>query len=253
LRVVPGQRLRLPGSRVVAAAAVVLAAAAAVLLSTGTRGGAAPSPTPPPATHLVAGQPLVAFLGDSWTVGVGATGRRGYVVRTAERLGWGYADFGVGGSGYSVPGPHHSRFAQRIPQLVAMHPDLVVVQGSLNERHSTPAALGAAADSTLARLKAALAPGTPVLVVGASYNPGTADATIDWINREVSSAAAAAGLPFVDPAAAHWLDPRDRGLWSDTIHPDDRGHQLVADALAPLLSALDQDRTAERAPATVLG
>jgi lysophospholipase L1-like esterase len=238
---------------VLAAAVVVLAAAAAVLLSTGTRGGAAPSPTPPPATHLVAGQPLVAFLGDSWTVGVGATGRRGYVVRTAERLGWGYADFGVGGSGYSVPGPHHSLFAQRIPQLVAMHPDLVVVQGSLNERHSTPARLGAAAASTLARLRGALEPGTPILVVGAAYNPGTADATIDWINAAVSDAADAAGLPFVNPAAAGWLDPHDRGLWSDTIHPDDRGHQLVADALAPLLQALGLGRTAEKPPATVLG
>jgi lysophospholipase L1-like esterase len=237
---------------VLAAAAVVLAVAAAVLLTTGVPGGAAPSPTPPPASHVVAGRPLVAFLGDSWTAGVGATGRRGYVVRTAERLGWGYANFGVGGSGYSVPGPHHSLFGRRIPQLVAMHPDLVVVQGSLNERHSTPAQLGPAATSTLARLRTALPPGTPVLVVGASYNPGTADATIDWINQEVAAAATAAGLPFVNPAAARWLDPHQPRLWSDTIHPDDRGHQLVADALAPLLQDLDRSRTAEKSPATVL-
>ncbi|NYJ08978.1 SGNH/GDSL hydrolase family protein [Petropleomorpha daqingensis] len=249
----PGQRLRPPRSRLLAAVAVVLAAAAAVLVATGVPGGAAPSPTPPPAIHLVAGKPLVAFLGDSWTAGVGATGRRGYVVRTVERLGWGYANFGVGGSGYSVPGPHHSLFAQRIPQLVALHPDLVVVQGSLNERHSTPEALGPAARTTLAELKAALPPGTPVLVVGACYNPGTADPTIDWINAGVSRAAAAAELPFVDPAAAGWLDPHDPGLWFDTIHPDDRGHQRFADALAPLLRDLARDRDAQKSPVTVLG
>jgi len=253
LRVVPGQRLRAPRSRLLAAVAVVLAATAAVLVATGVPGGAAPAPTPPPATHLVAGQPLVAFLGDSWTAGVGATDRRGYVVRTAERLGWGYANLGVGGSGYSVPGPHHSLFAQRIPQLVALHPDVVVVQGSLNERHSTPGRLGPAAQATLAQLTAALPPGTPVLVVGACYNPGTADPTIDWINREVSRAATEAGLPFVDPAAAGWLDPHDPGLWSDTIHPDDRGHQLFADALAPLLQDVARGRTAEKPPVTVLG
>jgi lysophospholipase L1-like esterase len=92
-----------------------------------------------------------------------------------------------------------------------------------------------------------------VLVIGASYNPGTADATIDRINREVAAAAAAAGLPFVDPAAARWLDPHRPALWSDTIHPDDRGHQLVADALAPLLQDLDRSRAAEKSPATVLG
>jgi lysophospholipase L1-like esterase len=243
LRVVPGQRLHAPRSRLLAAVAVVLAAAAAVLVATGVPGGAAPTPTLPPATHLVAGQPLVAFLGDSWTAGVGATDRRGYVVRTAERLGWGYANFGVGGSGYSVPGPHHSLFAERIPQLVALQPDVVVVQGSLNERHSTPGRLGPAAQTTLA----------PVLVVGACYNPGTADSIIDWINREVSRAATEAGLPFVNPAAAGWLDPHDPGLWSDTIHPDDRGHQLFADALAPLLQDVARGRTAEKPPVTVLG
>jgi len=250
---VPGQRLRPPRSRLLAAAAVVLAAAAAVLVVTGVPGGAAPSAALPPATHLVVGQPLVAFLGDSWTAGVGATDRRGYVVRTADRLGWGYANFGVGGSGYSVPGPHHSLFVERIPQLVALHPDLVVVQGSLNERRSSPGRLGPAARRALAELATALPPGTPVLVVGASYNPGTADATIDWINREVSRAATAAGLPFIDPAAARWLDPHDPGLWSDTIHPDDRGHQLVADALAPLLQDLARGRAAEKPPVTVLG
>jgi lysophospholipase L1-like esterase len=253
LRVVPGQRLPAPRSRLLAAVAVVLAAAAAVLVVTGVPGGAAPAPTLPPATHLVAGQPLVAFLGDSWTAGVGATDRRGYVVRTAERLGWGYANFGVGGSGYSVPGPHHSLFAERIPQLVALHPDLVVVQGSLNERHGAPGELGPAARSTLAQLRTALPPGTPVLVIGASYNPGTANSTIDRINREVSQGAAAAGVPFLDPAAAGWLDPHDPALWSDTIHPDDRGHQLVADALAPLLQDLARGQGARKPPVTVLG
>jgi lysophospholipase L1-like esterase len=240
-------------SRLLAAGAVVLAVVAAVLLSTGVPGGAAPAQAAPAPVRVVAGQPLVAFLGDSWTAGVGATGRRGYVVRTAERLGWGYANFGVGGSGYSVPGPHDSLFVQRVPQLVALHPDLVVVQGSLNERNSTPRALRAAATSTLAGLREALDPGTPVLVVGASFNPGTPDRTIDWINDAVSDAAAAAGLPFVNPATAGWLDPHERGLWSDTIHPDDRGHQLVADALVPLLRALGQGRAAETPPATVLG
>jgi lysophospholipase L1-like esterase len=221
-----------------AAVPLVLAVVVALLLTTGARSGAAPADTAPPASRLVAGQPLVAFLGDSWTAGVGASGRRGYVVRTAEALGWGYADFGVGGSGYSVPGPHHSLFADRIPQLAAMHPDLVVVQGSLNERRSTPAALRAAAPRTLGELRSALGSRTPVLVLGASYNPGTPAATIDRINGAVAAAAAAAGLPFVNPARADWTDPRDPALWADTIHPDDRGHQLIADHLAPLLRPL---------------
>jgi lysophospholipase L1-like esterase len=231
----------------------VLAVAAAVLLTTGGPSGVAPAQAAPAAIAQLAGQPLVAFLGDSWTAGTGADGRRGYVVRAAEQLGWGYANLGVGGSGYSRPGPHHSRFAQRIPQLAELHPDVVVVQGSLNERRSTPAALRAAAQSTLADLRTVLDPGTPVLVVGASYNPGTADAAIDWINAEVAQAAAAAGLPFVDPAPANWTDPHDPAVWADTIHPNDLGHQQVADHLVPLLRELVHGRGPAGAPATVRG
>jgi len=52
---------------------------------------------------------------------------------------------------------------------------------------------------------------------------------------------------------AGWLDAHDPGLWSDTIHPDDRGHQLFADALAPLLQDVARGRTAEKPPVTVLG
>jgi lysophospholipase L1-like esterase len=247
---VSGQRLRPARPRLLAAAAaVVLAALAAVVLTAVLPGSAASAP---PAVHRVADRPLIGFLGDSWTEGVGATGRRGYVVRTAEELGWGYANFGVGGSGYSVPGPNNSLFAERIAPLAAMHPDLVVVQGSLNERHSTLGALRPAAVRTLTALRAALGPRTPVLVVGASYNPGTADATIDWINAAVAAAAQQADLPFVNPAEAGWTDPADGSVWSDTIHPDDRGHQLIADHLAPLLRVLVRAGTGKQSP-TVLG
>src|SRR4051794_3380707 len=244
--------MRPPWSRVLAAAPFALAVAALVLLTTGGPGGAAQA-AGPAAVDLVAGRPTVAFLGDSWTEGVGATGRRGYVVRTAERLGWGYGNFGVGGSGYSVPGPNHSRFAQRIPQLAALAPEVVVVQGSLNERRSRPSELRAAVATTLAELRTALDPGTAVLVVGASYNPGTPDATIDWINAAIAASAAEAALPFVNPATADWTDPHDPALWSDSIHPSDRGHELIADRLEPLLRALVRHRIAGGPPATVRG
>jgi lysophospholipase L1-like esterase len=191
-----------------------------------------------PAVPVVAGAPLVAFVGDSWTFGTGATDRHGYAYLTAEQLGWRARVLGVGGSGYSVPGPHHDVFAERIAAAVAADPDVIVVQGSLNERRSTPRALARSATATLAALRAQAAPATRILVLGASYNPGTPDATIDWINAAVGRAAGAEGLPFVDPAAGAWTDPADRSVWSDPIHPDDAGHQLIADHLGPILSAL---------------
>jgi len=221
------------------ATAFVLVVMVGLLLPTGGAGTVATARTDrATAGTLLDDRPLVAFLGDSWTVGVGATGFDGYAPRTAAQLHWPYRNFGVSGSGYSVPGPYDSLFGRRIELLAAAEPDVVVVQGSLNERNSAPEALALAARQTLADLRAALVPGTPVLVLGASYNPGTPDETIDWINAAIRSAATANGLPFIDVARGGWTDPDDPTLWADSIHPDDRGHALVADHLARLLRAL---------------
>ena len=196
-------------------------------------GAAAPRPAPatPEVTHSV------TFIGDSWTEGFGATAMRGYAVLTAEQLGWDYQILGVGGSGYSVLG-RGSTYGERVDRAVATDPDVIVVQGSLNERTSTPQALTAAADETLSRLRSEAGAHTRILVVGAPYTPGTPNATIDWINQAIQGAATRAGLRFVNPAAEDWTDPHDAAIWSDANHPDDAGCQLVADHLKPLLTAL---------------
>jgi lysophospholipase L1-like esterase len=57
-------------------------------------------------------------------------------------------------------------------------------------------------------------------------------------------------------AAGDRADPDDPRLWSDTIHPDDLGHQLIADRLAPVLQAALAGRpggVASAASATVRG
>jgi lysophospholipase L1-like esterase len=178
------------------------------------------------------GRPSVTFIGDSWAVGVGATGERGYAVLTGEQLGWTYDVLGVSGSGYTQGGAAGITFGQRVDAAVATDADVIVVQGSLNERNSTPPALASAARTTLERLRREADPHTKILVVGSTYAPGTPDGTIDWINDAIGGAAAQVGLQFVDPTAEHWIDATDPTLWSDVNHPDDAGYQVVADHLA---------------------
>ena len=181
--------------------------------------------------------PSVTFVGDSWTAGEGATDGRGYAVRTGEVLGWDYDVLGVGGSGYTRRGGG-ATFGQRVDRAVATDADVVVVQGSLNERNARPDVLAAAALATLSRLSSEVDPGTLVLVVGASYSPGTPDPTIDWINAAIGAAAERLGLLFVDPAAENWTDPDEATIWADPDHPNDAGHQLIADRLALRLASL---------------
>ncbi len=193
---------------------------------------------PVPAAHAArptsTEQPRLVFIGDSWTEGFGATPRHGYAVLTGERLGWDYEVLGVGGSGYVVPG-RGSTYEQRIDRAVQFHPDVVVVQGSINERRTDLDLLATAAERTLGELKAQAGDHTRILVLGASYVPGEKVRTVRGINDTIAAAAADVGLPFVNPATQNWSDPQDASIWADSKHLNDRGAGQVADHLVPLL------------------
>jgi lysophospholipase L1-like esterase len=230
------ERRRRPSAVIVTGLLGVLLAVAVLVIALGVhpavKGAAAPHPAV--GTRAV---PDVTFIGDSWTEGAGATALRGYAVLAGEQLGWTYEVLGVGGSGYDVKG-RGSTFGERIDRAVRAHPDVIVVQGSINERHSSAPALATAALATLTRLRAAADAHTEILVVGASYTPGTPAATVDWINATIGRAAAKVGLTFVNPAAQQWTNPADRGIWADPFHPNDTGHQLVADHVEALLRGM---------------
>jgi lysophospholipase L1-like esterase len=230
--------------------AVTLVGVAMLVLSTACSSpdmGPAASPAAPatataaspgPAT-ATADARTVVFIGDSWTDGTGASHSGGFPALTAELLGWEYTELGVSGSGYVVPGAG-GPFRSRIAQAVAGAPDVIVVQGSLNEQRVDVDELGRAALDTLTELRQEADPATDILVVGAPDAPGTDPVRIDRVNDAVSAAAAAAGLRFVDPAAENWTDPDDPDLWADPIHPNDAGHREIAERLAPILEDLVQ-------------
>ena len=204
---------------------LVLAAAA----TTGLACSAAAEDAPPPE------QPAVTFVGDSWTAGLGASGSDGFPALTAERLGWRYTVLGSPGSGYVMPG-EDGPFGTRVGEAVAGAPDVLVLQGSVNDQAAVPEELAAAVSDTLARFREAADPDTEIVVLGASDTPGTDVAAIDRINAVLRAAAEAEGLAFVDVAAQNWSDPADPGIWADPLHPDDAGHERIADRLAPVLA-----------------
>jgi lysophospholipase L1-like esterase len=176
----------------------------------------------------------VVFIGDSWTDGAGATDRVGFAHLTGEQLGGPHWVLGIGGSGYVVPEAGRT-YADRIPVALRADPDLVVVQGSLNERNTPLPDLAPAVARTLTRLRVELGE-AGVLVLGASYVPGVPDEVIDGINDTIRAAAEQLGLRFVDVAAESWTDPADPSVWADPIHPNDRGHLQIAQRLAPLIA-----------------
>jgi lysophospholipase L1-like esterase len=223
-----------PEPRRPAAAGTTLLSVGAALLLVGCSGGA-------PAADAPAGAgPAVTFVGDSWTAGAGATDREGYAPLTADRLGWRSTVLGSGGSGYVRPG-RHGPFGQRIEETVDSRPDVLVVQGSLNDGSVDAEQLDAAAHTTLLRFREGLGPAVEIVVLGAPHAPGTDPASIERINESIASAAADVDARFVDVAAENWTDPADGDIWADPFHPDDDGHAGIAERLASVLRDVVDD------------
>jgi lysophospholipase L1-like esterase len=182
--------------------------------------------------------PLVSFIGDSWTDGTGATDKVGYAYLTGRQLGWAHRVLGVGGSGYVRGGAGNVPFDERILPAVSGNPDVVVIQGSINERSTPSPELAAAVADTLNRLVRAAGPDTAVVVLGASHVPGVPVEYVDKVNDVVRAEAAQRGLPFVDVAAEVWSDPADPSIWADPYHVNDAGAQQIAARLAPVLQGV---------------
>jgi lysophospholipase L1-like esterase len=180
----------------------------------------------------------VSFIGDSWTAGVGATDGVGYAPLTGRLLGWQHRVLGVGGSGYVRGGSGNVPFHERIAPAVLGNPDVVVVQGTINERSTPSPELASAVTDTLTRLVAAAGPDTTVLVLGASQVPGVPAQYVDKVNDVVRAEAARQGLDFVDVAAEGWSDPADPSIWADPYHVNDAGARAIAERLAPVLEGL---------------
>jgi lysophospholipase L1-like esterase len=171
----------------------------------------------------------VAFLGDSYTVGEVADPGHGYVDVTCADLQLQCVGFGQGGTGYTNPGESAGEavFLDRVPDVAAAAPDVVVVEGSINDGGN--AAVRPAAVAVFQALREQL-PGAVVVALGPVNTPVDADEEV--ARRNVQAAATDAGVMFID--AFDWVPVNDATLW-EGIHPTTAGHALIAQQLEPVL------------------
>jgi lysophospholipase L1-like esterase len=220
-------------------AAVVLSLA---LAATGCSvGGPAPAADRGPhvtsaASMAPATQATAVFLGDSYTVGMGASATEaGYAERTAALMGWRAVVLGQGGTGYVNPSASsdQSVYSGRLGQVAAAEPDVVVVQGSTNDAGRPWEEIEAAATELYAGLRTVV-PSARIVVLGPLSPPGLDPGAVNDVRNALARAAFATGVPFIDPIAAGWLLPAD-GLYADPVHPDDDGYRELAEDLARAL------------------
>lgn len=189
--------------------------------------------------------PRVLVFGDSWTYGSAATSpTEGYAYVLSGLIDGETIVDGVRGSGYLVPGLEGiGTFGERIARLDPdLAPDLVVVQGSINDRREPADGYADAVTAAWDDLTA-LYPGTPIVILGPAPHVLPVEDTTTRIDRTLASLAAARGWPYLSPVAEEWITTANYPWAIDTgeigrNHPTTAGHAYLAERVARALEAL---------------
>ncbi len=169
--------------------------------------------------------PRTAVIGDSWSQGSDlADPARSWPSRLEGRV---VVD-GFGGSGFTAEASpcQGVAFPLRVGRALATDPDLLVVQGGLNDFDVSATAVRDGVEQTLRRLE-----GHQVVVVGPAPAPRRAAgaARVDALLAEV---AAAAGAPYV--STSDW----ELEYLPDRLHLTPEGHAEFGDAVQEEISDL---------------
>ncbi len=155
--------------------------------------------------------PAIVCLGDSITEGDAAPADESYPAWLQQRLnaaGYRYRVVNAGQSGDRVAGG-----LARLPDVLAFHPAVAVVElGSNDPGHTAPAIWAAQLGRIVSRLRAHHVR----VILGGLNEPGMA--------RIYRNVALIHHVPLVWMTAGLWSRP---GLWGDAHHPNGAGYRVV--------------------------
>lgn len=206
-------------------------------------GGAAVQVAPEPLA--LPDDPTVLIFGDSWTYGSAASlPELGYAYVVGGLAGWATVVDGVRGSGYLRAGIDGPDFGTRIAALdPALSPDLVIVQGSINDRLLYPAGYADAVNAAWDTL-AATYPSARIVILGPAPQVLPVQAATAGIDRDLAGLAAARGWWYISPVRDEWITPDNYAGVVDTgigrEHPSTAGHRYLAERLAAAVAAISR-------------
>ncbi len=208
----------------------------AVIASAGLVACAAPAPAPAPPEGE---GPIVAFYGDSYTLGTGATDDsvRWSTVISEER-GWREYNPSVNGLGYLR---NRSTFGDGdLPDLIIeQSPDIVFVTMGLNDNfgyEQEGERIEQQMNDDIDRLVEALPEARFIVVEPFWYTderPESVEVIIGWQR----AMAERIGADYI-PGASRWIEGRPELMASDGLHPNDDGYAVMAERMRAELEAL---------------
>lgn len=173
----------------------------------------------------------VSIIGDSYTE-LAATKPQNWARLVSENLCWQTRYFAQGSTGYVNEAGGKGNYLSRTPAASATNPQVVIVQGSLNDARDAERVRGKVRE-TLSVLKQGL-PQSQIIALGMIHTPRFNGEVVDRVNEETKAGAADAGVTYIDGATPNWLQ-RNPNYFRDGTHLNTAGDsefaRLVTDAL----------------------
>lgn len=197
------------------------------------------SPTPTSTPTPTATPAVVAYLGDSYTTGTGATSTdsRWTTVLSASNN-WIEKNFGVDGSGYATEGTQApSTFLDRVNEVISVRPEVVIVSGGRFDYsgNSSASDVSASISQTFAALRAGL-PNAKIVAMGPIWDSSSAPERLVEIAQDVKDAVESVSGTYVDIGQP--LAERPNLVGDDGILPTDAGHAALGSAIGRALTPL---------------
>ncbi len=203
----------------------VLTIASSEDAASATNSGGAPSASAPSATPAGAGL-TVAFIGDSYTEGVGASDPSlRWTTLLAAANGWEELNLGVSGASYGQGLEEWNSYAVQVEEAIEAQPDVVIVSGGLN-MSELDQELGV--ESVFTDLRAGL-PDARIIAVSPFWVSTAYPAQLTLTSELIEADVTAVGGQYLD--VGHLFEDEFQYFELDGLHPDDAGHQLIANAV----------------------
>jgi lysophospholipase L1-like esterase len=182
--------------------------------------------------------PLVAFYGDSYTLGTGATDpSRRWSTRIAGDRGW--REFNPSQNGLGFVTNREAMRADLPGQIIDADPDIVLVTMGLNDVFSYDGAgdgIRRQIERDFERLSTEL-PRARIIVAEPFWytaeRPESLEVIIDWVRQ----AAADIDADYIEGASS-WIRGRNAEMAADGVHPNDAGYDLITRRMDAALSDL---------------
>jgi len=175
-------------------------------------------------------------IGDSIAFGKGVTPAEAWPALVSAAHGWRLTDLAVSGSGFVKAGWNGTTYRQQVDAALRLHPQVILLAATRNDREQDPAAVTANADRMLRELRERFPHATIVGVTGiwGSDQPPATMTRVDGIVgdavRDVDGTWLDIGFPLVG---------RPELLQKDGIHPNAAGQKVVAQTIESKLRPLN--------------